>query len=179
LPYDPDGARRLLAQAGYPHGLGFPPLEALAPARGPVVATIEYLRAQWLENLGVEVTWKQMDWGRYLDRLQREAPPQLWVMGWSADYPDPDNFLRTSEWTVTGRWQNDSFAGLVEHARRVMDQRERMRMYQQADQILVEEAPILPLLHYRFHLLVKPWVRKLPTSPIRGWFWKDVIIEPH
>jgi len=60
-----------------------------------------------------------------------------------------------------------------------MDQGERMRMYQQADRILVEEAPILPLLYERFHLLVKPWVKRFPTSPMKVWFWKDVIIEPH
>ena len=64
-------------------------------------------------------------------------------------------------------------------ALRLVDQGERMRMYQQADGVLVEEAPVLPLHYGRFHLLVKPWVRKYPTSPIRTWFWKDVIIEPH
>ncbi|MGA9349812.1 MAG: hypothetical protein WBW48_13540 [Anaerolineae bacterium] len=108
----------------------------------------------------------------------REAP-HIWFMGWSADYLDPDNFLRVSEWRSTGRWQNEAYDGLVEGARRVMDQRERMRMYQQADRILVEEAPILPLVYPRFQLLVKPWVRKYPTSPMKTWFWKDVIIEPH
>ena len=52
-------------------------------------------------------------------------------------------------------------------------------MYGQADRIIVEEAPILPLFHWRWHLLVKPWVSKYPTSAMRHWFWKDVIIEPH
>jgi ABC-type oligopeptide transport system substrate-binding subunit len=52
-------------------------------------------------------------------------------------------------------------------------------MYQQADRILVEEAPILPLLYDRCHLLVKPWVIKFPISPIKWNFWKEVIIEPH
>jgi len=60
-----------------------------------------------------------------------------------------------------------------------MDQEERMRMYQQADRILIEEAPILPLAYGRFHMLVKPWVRRYLTSPLRWWYWKDVIIEPH
>ena len=60
-----------------------------------------------------------------------------------------------------------------------MDQAERMRMYEEADRILVEEAPILPLHYGRSHVLVKPWVRKHPTSPQKLWFWKDVIIEPH
>jgi len=67
----------------------------------------------------------------------------------------------------------------VEAARRVVDHEERMRMYRQADRILVEEAPVLHLCYGRFHMLVKPWVRRYLTSPLRWWFWKDVVIEPH
>jgi ABC-type oligopeptide transport system substrate-binding subunit len=51
-----------------------------------------------------------------------------------------------------------------------MDWEERMRMYRQADRILAEEVPMLPLLYHREHLLVKPWVRKHPTSPAKVWF---------
>jgi oligopeptide transport system substrate-binding protein len=179
LPYDPKGARHLLTEAGYPAGRGFPVLEALVAADRPLhVAAILYLQAQWLEDLGVEITWSQMDWGRLLmDRFDREAP-HMWVMGWAADYPDPNSFLRASRWRVRTRWQNEAFDGLVEGARRVMEQGERMRMYQQADRILVEQAPILVLLHGRWHLLVKPWVR-LRIPAIGRQLWKDVIIGPH
>jgi ABC-type oligopeptide transport system substrate-binding subunit len=96
-----------------------------------------------------------------------------------ADYPDPDSFLRASWWRVSTTWQNETYERLVEGARRLEDQEERMKMYQQADRTLVEEAPLLLLYYGRFHLLVKPWVRKYPTSPVKQWFWKDVIIEPH
>lgn len=54
-----------------------------------------------------------------------------------------------------------------------------MNLYGQADRILAEEAAIVPLTYERMHLLVKPWVRRYPTSPIKYWFWKNVIIEPH
>ena len=54
-----------------------------------------------------------------------------------------------------------------------------MRMYQQADTTLVEEAPVLTLAYLRFHMLVKPWVSGYPMSPMKSWFWKDVVIEPH
>jgi ABC-type oligopeptide transport system substrate-binding subunit len=179
LPYDPERARQLLAEAGYPGGRGFPVLDALAldtPAVGP---TIKYMQAQWLDNLGVEITWKQMAWGRLLDTVDRKTPHMWFAMGWGADYPDPDSFLRTAVWRVRTGWQNKAYDGLVERARRLMDQAEQMRMYQEADRVLVEEAPVLPLYYGRFHLLVKPWVRRYPTSPVRTWFWKDVIIEPH
>jgi ABC-type oligopeptide transport system substrate-binding subunit/tetratricopeptide (TPR) repeat protein len=176
LRYDPEGARHLLAEAGYPGGRCLPVLDTLLPADQPLyVAVIQYLQAQWLENLGVEITWSEVDWGEYLD--QRTL--RMWLMGWIADYPDPDTFLRAARWRVQTKWQNEAFDGLVESARRVMEQRERMRMYQRADRILVEESPILPLFHPRLDLLVKPWVRRYPTIPGNPWLWKDVVIEPH
>ncbi|MFQ5596349.1 MAG: hypothetical protein ACE5HA_19570, partial [Anaerolineae bacterium] len=74
---------------------------------------------------------------------------------------------------------NEKYSRLVEQARRITDQGERMKLYGQADRILVEEVPIVPFAYSRCHQLVKPWVRKYPVSAIRTWFWKDVIMEPH
>jgi len=177
FPFDPEQALILLAEAGYPGGRGFPPLEAWVPRRPQHISVADELQSQWREHLGVEIVWEVMDWGDYLEMLRAERP-HMWTLGWSADYPDPDNFLRTSELTSLG-WQNETFNKLVESARRVADQAERMSMYQQADMILIEEAAVLPLIYGHYLVLVKPWVRKFPISPIRGTFWKDVIIEPH
>jgi ABC-type oligopeptide transport system substrate-binding subunit len=93
-----------------------------------------------------------------------------------ADYPDPDNFLRTKKWTSLG-WQNETFNNLVEGTRRVADRAGRMSMYRQANKILIEEAAVIPLFYDRYLVLIYPWVRKFPISPIRGTFWKNVFIE--
>jgi ABC-type oligopeptide transport system substrate-binding subunit len=179
LPYGPERARQLLAQAGYPGGRGFPPVEAVAPSGPSAGVVVDHLRTQWLRDLGVEITWKSMEWGRYVDRLDRETlAPHLWLMGWGASY-DPDGFMRFGEWRRTGGWRNEAYDALVEGARQVMDQGERMRMYQEADRILVDEAPVLLCNYARFHLLVKPWVTKFPISDTGDWFWKDIVIEPH
>jgi ABC-type oligopeptide transport system substrate-binding subunit/class 3 adenylate cyclase len=176
LAYDPDQARNLLAETGYPGGRGFPAVEALTIVAP--VGVIEYLLAQWRENLGIEVRWETMEWAETRDRLRGERP-HIFVSGWTPSYPDPDNFLRVAlPWNETG-WQNKAYTRLVEEARRVTDQAERMHLYGQADRILVEEAAIVPLTYARWHLLVKPWISKYPMSPIYVWFWKDVIIEPH
>ena len=67
----------------------------------------------------------------------------------------------------------------MEEARRVTDQGRRVELYQEADRILVEAAAVMPLAYGRRHWLVKPWVRRLPVSTTKYWFWKDVIIDPH
>jgi peptide/nickel transport system substrate-binding protein len=79
---------------------------------------------------------------------------------------------------VTG-WQDETYTGLVARAGRVTDQSERMALYRQADRRLIDEAVVMPLTYWRRHLLLKPWVKRFPTSPLSFWFWQDVIIEPH
>ena len=173
LSYDPEKARQLLADAGYPDGLGFPVAHALAAqGREP---WCEYLRAQWQENLGVDIPWETVEWTTFFDQLGSASPP-IAIDGWVADYPDPDNFLRVWLQQQQIDWRNETYARLVEKARRVMDQGERMELYGQADRILVKEAVIMPLVYRRWHMMVKPWVSKIPTWVIK---WKDVIIEPH
>ncbi len=176
LPYDPEQARQLMAEAGYPGGRGFPVADALTPHEREPLS--KHLRAQWQENLGVEITWQSMEYGAFVERVYRE-PPSMSLARWVADYPDPDNFLRVGFAIWLPGWGNETYAGLVEEAKRSMDQEERMDLYKRADKILVEEATIMPLNYIRLHLLIKPWVKKHRTSAVTWWFWKDVIIEPH
>jgi oligopeptide transport system substrate-binding protein len=175
LPYDPEGARQLLAEAGYPGGRGFPGVEALATCvNGPESG----LQTQWRENLGVEISWQVVDTTTWSDRVDSD-PPLLFRTGWVADYPDPDSFLGVGfPWELTG-WRNEACERLVEEARRLTDQEERMKLYRQADRILIEEAALMPLWYPRMNLLVKPWVTRYPTSALQERFWKDVVIESH
>ncbi|NIM96314.1 MAG: AAA family ATPase [Anaerolineales bacterium] len=178
LPHDPTTAKQLLSEAGFPEGQGFPSLEFLtldSPGQMPI---IEYLQDQWETTLGISTIRKTVSLNDMLDQLQRDEP-LIWFFGWSADYPDPDNFLRKATcWQFSG-WQDETFSRLVSEARHITNQDTRMEMYRESEEILVEEAPILPLLYDRFHLPLKPWVRKYPASPSRRNFWKDVVIEPH
>jgi ABC-type oligopeptide transport system substrate-binding subunit/class 3 adenylate cyclase len=177
LPYDPYQARQLLVEAGYPGGKGFPIVECLTvPDR---VDVGENLQAQWSQNLGVNIKWEMMERRAFLDRLGKHAP-HLFVLGWRADYPDPDDFLRALIGdTQRQAWRNKDYNNLVRQAQRSLDQRDRMELYGEAERILAEEAPIVPIFHNSTRLLVKPWVTRFPTTGLREWFFKDVIIKSH
>jgi ABC-type oligopeptide transport system substrate-binding subunit len=176
LPFDPDRARSLLAEAGYPGGRGFPEVEILLLSSLGELPHVEYLRAQWREVLGIEVRAVMLG-GEEFNRRMAESPPHLARNAWLADYPDPENFLRVGlAYYGDLRW-NDEYAEMVEAAGRSTDQRARLALYEQADRLLMKEAAVMPLVYGRMDMLLKPWVRQFPISPVRFWFWKDVVMD--
>jgi ABC-type transport system substrate-binding protein len=176
LPYDPERARRLLAEGGFPDGRGLGPFTVLVPRVGED-AFYEALTDNWREILGVEVNVAVTDLG-YLTEILTN-PPLLGRLGWLADYPDPDNFLRVHLHSASGhpsRWKNATFDALVEEAQASTDHRRRMALYHEADRLLVtEEAAVIPLVYTRTMTLVQPhvkgwWSTFLSVSPIADLF---------
>jgi oligopeptide transport system substrate-binding protein len=176
LPHDPVVARQLLADAGFPKGEGVPVLEMLSVP--PIDALVlDSLEAQWRETLGVQVTWDVADWSTFQERLVKD-PPYAYLLARFPDWPDPAYFVHTGEQEYT-RWTYQVYDQLLAEARYVQDHVARLDLLCQADQILMQEAPIVPLLYGRQHLLVQPWVIRYPISPLNRWYWKDTVIEPH
>ena len=143
-----------------------------------MVGMAPYVRSQWLEILGIKVNWLPLSWSTFINRMKTERP-DIWVAGWQVDYPDPHDLLWRSEWRRHTSWQNETYKRLIEEARSLTDQRQRVDHYQQAEKILIEQAAIVPVYYARQHILLKPWVRRFPSSALIDWYWKDVIIEPH
>ena len=178
LPYDPEQAKRLLAEAGFPGGRGFPAVISLAPGSFFTTAN-EWLQEQWQAILGIEIRCETVSQTHWLERMQLD-PPDLSLYGWVAEHqPDPGQFLQSGPVQVLGTWSNKNYDAILEKAWQATNQRERLKLFQAADRLLVGEAGLLPLLYGRLNLLVKPWVTRLPLSPSNYWFWKDVVIEPH
>jgi oligopeptide transport system substrate-binding protein len=176
LLYDPQKARALLAEAGYPGGSDFPVLRGLSFAGAE--AWTDYIQSQWREKLGIQVTWQIDEWSQFLNNLAG-GNYQVLAIAWQSDYPDPDSFLRASNISSLSNWQDEAYDQLVEQARRMADQEQRLELYRQADRMLVEQASIIPLTYMRYHLLVKPWVKNLSIDSGKFWSWKNVILEPH
>jgi peptide/nickel transport system substrate-binding protein len=180
LPHDPVAARRLLAEAGFPDGLGLPHIRLRAPAMAMAGNMAETLARQWRETLGISVSVEVLDWQAYLASLV-DDPPEVSLGGWWADYPDPYNFLYMEgiSWWLGDPWRNERYDRLVQDARGTPDRERRVQLYRQAEQILAEEVPLFPLVYGRMHFLLKPWISSFPTSPNKTWFFKEVVIDPH
>jgi ABC-type oligopeptide transport system substrate-binding subunit len=178
LPFDPEWARRLLVEAGYSDRSSFPKVELLIGPSYSQRQAFGYLATQWHELLGIEIEVIQLSWPEYLER-RRTDPSAIFRTGWSATIPDPDDFLSFISFQDETGWQNETYERLVQQAKEMGDQDGRLALYRQAEEILAEEVPIIPLSYGNASLLIKPWVRRYPTSSLKLWYWKDVVIEPH
>lgn len=179
VPFDPEQARRLLAEAGFSNGKGLGPFSLLVPPVGED-ALYQVITQTWKEILGVEVA---ITISRGLDYLRviHENPPTIGRLAWLADAPDPDNFLRVvfhSTARSPTRWRNARFDALVEEAQASTNHRGRMALYHEADRLLVaEEAAIIPLVYSRTMTLVHPYVRGWWSTLLGQAPLADIIVD--
>jgi oligopeptide transport system substrate-binding protein len=154
-------ARRLLAEAGYPDGRGFPKLEILYNTHQAHKTIAELVRKQWEQNLGIVVSMRNEEWGSYLNSL-RQFEFSVARRGWVGDYLDPNTFLDmmvTDGGNNNTGWSNAEYDGLIAAASREGDAGERSRILRRAEQILMDELPIIPIYYYVDKNMVRPYVR--------------------
>ena len=143
-PHDPARARAELAAAGFPGGTGFPPVAIMTYGAGASDAIAASLR----EELGVDVEVEQRPFDQHSALLDSD-PPSLWTLAWNADYPHAHDvlglLLRSDSASNVGRWSDPRFDALITEAASSRDPDEQARLYGEAQDILAEEVPIVPL----------------------------------
>jgi len=167
LEFDPEKAQHLLAESDYAEGL--PDIEIATSGRGASVGPVsEAILAMWEENLGVKVATRQTEFATFLDDL-RDGEYQMFELGWVADYPDAENFLKIQFYSGSSnnysQYANPEVDELLEEADTETDEARRMSLYQQAEQIIVNEAPWVPLFNDKFSVLIKSYVKDYILPP--------------
>ncbi len=165
-PHDPEAARALLAEAGFPGGRDFPRLTVLLPNNAVTTRIFEAVQAMWKRELGVEVTIESQDFRVMLDAT-KNLNYDLVRSRWIGDYDDPNTFL---DMFVTGGgnnqtgWSSPAYDDLIARAARAPDPATRFALFQQAETLLLDEAPIAPLLFGARVHLVHPDVQNWQPS---------------
>ncbi len=142
--HDPDAARALLAEAGFPGGRGFPAVTYLTGGSSYARAVL----AEIERELGIAVAFETMDFGPYFARLHADPPP-IWSLGWVADYPGRNDFLgvllRSGASNNYGRWSSAEFGAALEEALSAADAATAGAAFDRAERIVQRDVPVVPL----------------------------------
>ncbi len=159
--YAPDEARRLLAEAGFPGGRGFPRIELMTTSREVQKTMAEAIQAMWKSQLGIEVDIRSCEWTAY-KFAQNTMNYDICSSSWSGDYLDPASFLDL--WTQdsgnnnTG-WTEKEYDEMMRRAHETGDMKERTDWMRRAESLMLDGAPVIPLYWSRRCYLKRPEVQ--------------------
>ena len=167
LDFDPEEAKRLLSESKYAGNL--PAMEIASSGRGASVGPVsEAILGMWKDNLGIDVAVRQTETATFFQDL-RDGDFQMFEVGWVADYVDPENFLKVKLYGDSkdneSKYRNAEVDRLLEQADTDQDPAQRLALYQQAEQIIVNEVPWIPLFHDEYSVLIKPYVKDYVLPP--------------
>lgn len=183
LPFDPHGARELLAAAGYPGGEGLGEIRLMYNVGNRHQPIAEAVARMWATNLGVEVVLDGRDTSAFGQASKAEQ--KQWHVarsGWFADYQDPSTFLEmfySTDGNNDCGYVNAEVDRLISAAAVEPDQRRRMDLYRQAEDIIVnQEAAILPLFHYVDLFMIDPSLQGAYPNVLGRIMLRQLSVEP-
>ncbi|UTW46578.1 peptide ABC transporter substrate-binding protein [bacterium SCSIO 12696] len=180
LRYDPEEARRLLAEAGYPSGEGIDTLEVLYNTKESHRKIAVAIQQMWKQELNINITLRNEDWKVYLDSEKR-GEYQVSRASWIGDYLDPNTFLDL--WIKDGGnnrtgWHNPEYDRLVlEQAPRASSREQRYALLMQAEKILLDEVPVIPIYTYATRHLVHPSLKGVTPNLLDRPFFSHFSLE--
>jgi len=183
IEYDPDKAAQLLSESKYADASTRPPIVVTVPGTGGSPSLdMEVVSDMWDRILGVQIEIQQVEWATYLQDLHRRRL-QVWGgSGWQADYPDPQDFIdilfHTESTNNHGNYSNTDADKFLEDARTEQDIYKRISLYNKAEQLIIDDAPWLPMWFDQEGLaLIKPWVKGFNFTPMIVPKMKEVYID--
>jgi oligopeptide transport system substrate-binding protein len=184
LDYDISKAKELIQSSNYKDVSNLPPITLTTSGyAGAIGANLEAIVYQWKQNLGVDVTVRQLEPERFYYNIRNEINEIFDIGGWIADYAHPQDFIdilfNSSAENNYGDYSNPQVDALIDQANRQLDQAQSFALYQQAEQIIVNEAACLPLGFGKNYLLVKPYVNGYMVNPLGINSLEKVSIKPH
>ena len=180
LNFDPEAAKRLLAEAGYPNGEGFPPIEILYntnEGHRKIAVALQEMRKNYLN---IDIKLLNQEWKVYL-ATESAGDYQISRGGWIGDYVDPNNFLDmflcNGGNNRTG-WCNEEYDRLIlEVAPSQSSHEQRLKIFQQAETMLLEDMPIIPVYTYTSIKLLHPSVRNFDDNILNQAMYKDLYLD--
>lgn len=168
---DVEKAKELLAEAGYPDGKGLPEIKILYNTNEAHQKIAEAIMEMWKKNLGVEVSLSNQEWQVYLN-TRKTGDYQVARAGWAADYVDAMTFLdmwMTDNGNNQTNWGNPEYDRLIREAKATADPEERIKLMHEAEKILMDEMPIMPIYFYTNVNMYKPWVKGVVVPMVGGY----------
>ena len=172
-------ARKLLAEAGYPGGKGLPSIEVLSYDTENSIRMLEAIQATWQKELGIHITIAQLE-QKTLFQSQQDKNYSIAFSAWIADFVDPVTFLGMMTSTCGNNWagwSNKEYDRLIDQASRTADNAERMELFQKAEAILLDQAPLIPLFYQPQVYAISPYVRGWETSLLGFHNWDRIWLE--
>ncbi len=187
LPGGIEEAKKLLADAGYPDGQGFPEVTLTYESAALQKLMAEAIQGMWRENLGINIRLDPMERKAFLAWRRTETaekPYDMYMYRWLSDYLDPANWANTlwdsDEDFFHTRWKNEKYDELVRQALAETDPAKRAELYQEAEVLLVHDAAVIPLTGMDQNYLVKPYVKGIIHHLIIGpTIFRNVQIMEH
>ena len=168
MPTDPAAARLLLAEAGFPAGRGLPAVEILVTNGTEYSRIAEVIQETWRRDLGVGSTIATKELRTFF-QSQQTLDYSVAIGDWVADFADPATFLEVflgkggNNWTG---WANPEYDRLIAEAARTLNPERRFEFFQQAEALLLDEAPIMPLYFDTQAHLIHPAVKGWMPAPL-------------
>jgi oligopeptide transport system substrate-binding protein len=169
-PFDPGQAKMLLTKAGYPGGKGLPVFQVWSSVKATNNEQEHDAIKKYLADIGIRVEFQyNTNWPSF-NSLVYDGKLPIFRYGWVADVPEPDNFLyrlfHSQSRNNLTRYRNEQVDRLLDQARGEQNYLKRIQLYRQAEKLIMEDSPVIPLSYYSYEQLFQAYVQSIEVSAL-------------